>query len=294
VAILLALASPELAVKAITTVAGNVAVEHTTRNALSLLELAGRPEVPVYPGCPRPMLRQLQTAHHVHGEEGLEGARLPAPRLTAQRRHAVAYLIETLSVPGEPVTVVAIGPLTNLAMALVAAPGIASRLQEIVIMGGAFRTGGNTSRAAEFNMLVDPHAADVVFRAGVPIVMMPLDVTHQALTTPERLGRIRAIANPVARTVADILAARPGSDVARFGAPGWPLHDPTTIAYLVRPELFGGRDVHVAVETASELTLGQTLVDWWGKSGAKPNARFMHELDADGFFRLLTRRLGGD
>jgi purine nucleosidase len=237
------------------------------------------------------MLRPLLIADHVHGEDGLAGADLPAPTRRAAPQHAVSYLIESLEAATEPVTLVAIGPLTNIAMALVARPRVRRAIREIVLMGGAFRVGGNTSPAAEYNMLVDPHAADIVFRSGVPIVMMPLDLTYRNLTTPERLARIRAIGNRVADTVAGVLGARHGDDVERFGGPGWPLHDPTTIAYLIEPGLFAGRSVHVAVETGHGPALGQTVVDWWGRHGSPPNALFMHEIDSDGFYRLLIERL---
>lgn len=291
VAILLALASPELEVKAITTVAGNVPLPLTTENALRVVELANRTEVAVYAGCPRPMLRPLLTAEHVHGKSGLDGSDLPPAKIAARAQHAVAFLIEALAQAPEPITLVPIGPLTNIALALVARPAIQANIREIVLMGGAWKTGGNTSPAAEFNILVDPHAADVVFRAGIPIVMMPLDVTHQNLTTPERLERIRAIGTKLAQTVANMLAFYDRHDIEKYGMPGGPLHDPTTIAYLLKPDLFGGKKVHVAIETADTPAQGTTIVDWWGKTKAEPNALFVNAIDSDGFYRLLLQRL---
>ncbi len=256
-----------------------------------MLELAKRTDVPVYAGCPRPMLRPLLTAEHVHGDSGLDGSNLPPPAIAERSQHAVSFLLEALARAPEPVTLVPIGPLTNIALALISQPSIAGNVTEIVLMGGAWKTGGNTSPAAEFNILVDPHAADVVFRSGIPIVMMPLDVTHQNLTTPERLEQIRAIGSKLADTVANMIAFYDRHDIAKYGMPGGPLHDPTTIAYLLRPELFRGKHVHVAIETANAPSLGQTVVDWWGKTREKPNARFMHDIDADGFYQLLVERL---
>ncbi|MFQ5955259.1 MAG: nucleoside hydrolase [Kiloniellales bacterium] len=292
VAILLALASPdELDVLGITTVAGNVPLALTAKNARKMCELAGRTDVPVFAGCARPLMRPLRTAEDVHGKTGLDGAGLPDPRIKLEDRHGVDFLVDALKqAPDAGVTLCALGPLTNLAMALVKAPEIAGRIREIVLMGGAFGE-GNTTPAAEFNIYVDPQAAHVVFTAGVPITMMGLDVTHQALTTPERLKAIRAIGTPVAAAVAGMLAFYDRHDVARYGMPGGPLHDPCVIAYLLRPELFSGRQAHVAVETGSELTMGRTVVDRWGLTDLPPNAQVMDQIDADGYYALIIERL---
>ena len=209
--------------------------------------------------------------------------------------HAVDALIELLrSRPAGTITLCPLGPLTNVAMAMVKAPEIVPRIREIVLMGGAIGL-GNATPAAEFNVFVDPEAADVVFRAGVPLVMCGLDLTRQALVTPERLAAIRALGTPVGAAVTGLLEAYNG-DQTHGGPLGAPLHDPCVIAYLLRPELFRGRDCHVAIETRSELTLGRTVVDWQGRGrldrGAGPaNAKVLNELDADGFFALLTERL---
>ncbi len=292
VALLLALASPaEIEVLGVTAVAGNVPLARTALNARKLCALAGRAEVGVFAGCPRPMLRRLRTAEHVHGKTGLDGAELPEPEVPLEHRHAVDFIIETLRGAAEDsVTLCALGPLTNLAVAIVKAPDILRAVAEIVLMGGAFGE-GNTTPAAEFNIYVDPHAAHVVFSSGVPITMMGLDVTHQALTTPERLAAIAAIGTPAARAVAGMLAFYDRHDVARYGMAGGPLHDPCVIAYLLQPELFGGRAAHVAVETGSELTLGRTVVDRWRLTDRPANAQVMDRIDADGYYALITERL---
>ena len=293
VAILLALASPdELEVLAITAVAGNVPLELTVINSLSVVELAGRSEVPVYRGSVRPMVNTLVTAEHVHGSTGLDGADLPPPSVVARPGHAVDKIVEILMSRNEQVTVCALGPLTNIGLALVREPAIADKIDHLVIMGGGFFEGGNTTPAAEFNMYVDPHAAHVVFTSRIPIVMMPLDVTHKALTTPDRLQRFRAIGSAAGDAVAGMLSFYDRWDIEKYGLPGGPLHDPTVIAYLLRPELFGGRKVSVEIETAPGPTQGMTIVDWWGVTDNEPNALVMNQIDADGFFDLLVERIG--
>lgn len=292
VAILLALASPELEVLGITTVAGNVPLALTSRNARIVRELAGRPEVPVHAGADRPLLKALVTAEHVHGRTGLDGPPLPEPRLPLAAAHAVDFIIDTLMArePGT-VTLCPLGPLTNIALALLREPRIAPRIRRIVLMGGGFFEGGNITPAAEFNIYVDPQAADIVFRSGVPITMAPLDVTHRALTLPHRVAAIRAIGTPLAETVAQWLEFAERFDEQKYGQEGGPLHDPCVIAWLLRPELFKGRDCHVAIETVSPLTQGMTVVDWWRVTGQAPNAHVLREIDADGFYALITERL---
>ncbi len=302
VALLLAFASPEIEVVAVTTVAGNVPLELTASNARRICELAGRADVAVYAGCPRPILGRLETAERVHGATGLAGADLPEPAMPLAPGHAVAFLIERLMASDGDVTVAAMGPLTNLALAVVEEPRIVPRMREIVLMGGSMGP-GNASAAAEFNIHTDPHAAAVVFSAGAPLTMIGLDVTHKAVATPERVTAISALRRPAAAVVAAMLethlaraAAHPGARAAkRPGGRGTALHDPCVIAYLLRPELFEARPMHVAIETANPLTLGQTVVDRDGVSGVSgeaPNANVVVEIDADGFFALLTERLG--
>jgi purine nucleosidase len=293
VAILLALASPDdFAVAGIVAVAGNVPLAHTERNARRIVELSGRTDVPVYAGCARPLARTLVTAEHVHGRTGLDGADLPDPQTRLQETHGVDFIIATLldAEPGS-VTLVALGPLTDIAMALVKAPGIVPHVREIVMMGGAYFEVGNITPAAEFNIFVDPEAADVVMRSGIPIVMAPLDLTHRMLATRERLDRIAAIGNRAGTTVAGLLAFSERFDLAKYGSAGAPLHDPCTIAWLLKPELFSGKMVNVSVETQSLLTLGMTVTDWWQITDRPRNVHFLREGDADGFFDLLTGRL---
>ncbi len=293
VAILLALSSPqELEVLGIVAVAGNLPLARTEQNARRVCELAGRPDVKVYAGCARPLLCPLASAAAIHGDSLGEKLGLPEPTMPLQVPHGVDFIIETLrsAEPGS-VCLCAIGPLTNIAMALIKAPEIAAGIGEIVIMGGAGFEIGNITPAAEFNIHVDPHAAVVVLEAGVPITMIPLDVTHQVLSTPPRVAALGALSNRCGPAVATLLTDFEHARTSRFGARGMALHDPCATAYLLRPDLFAGREVNVAVETASPLTLGMTVVDWWGVTGRPPNARFMTTVNADGVYELLTQKL---
>lgn len=293
VAILLALASPaELDVLGIVAVAGNVGVNLNATNARKVVELAGRRDIPVYAGCERPMHRHLVTAEHVHGDTGLNGPDLPAPTLPLQEQHGVDYLVETL-MAAEPgtITLCTLGPLTNVAMALVKEPRIAGRVAEIVMMGGAYFEVGNITPAAEFNIYVDPEAADVVMRCGAPITMLPLDVTHQVLSTPKRLASLLALGNRSSKAVYEMLTFSETFDMNKYGWPGAPLHDPTVIAYLLRPDLFEGRHCNVTIETSSELTMGMTVTDYWHVTGRTRNVNFLRNVDADGFYALLFDRL---
>ncbi|MCC5971737.1 MAG: nucleoside hydrolase [Pararhodobacter sp.] len=293
VAILLALASPdELEVLGITCVAGNVPLELTARNARMVCELAGRTDIKVFAGCDRPLQRKLVTAEHVHGKSGLDGIALPAPVMPLQEQHAVDFLIDTLRAEDSgSVTLVPIGPLTNIATALQRAPDIAGRIGQIVIMGGAYFEVGNITPAAEFNIFVDPEAAEIVFGAGVDLVVMPLDVTHKALTTRPRVEAFRAIPGKIGPAVASWTDFFERYDKEKYGTEGAPLHDPCTIAWLLRPELFIGRFINVEIETGGAFTTGMTVADWWRVTGRKPNATFIGDIDAEGFFALLTERL---
>lgn len=294
VAILLALASPEeVDVLGITAVAGNVPLDLTTRNSLIICELGGKAHVPVYAGCDRPLGRALVTAEHVHGKTGLDGPDLPEPTMPLQDGHAVDFIIDTLRREASgSVTLCPLGPLTNIATALQRAPDIAERVQQIVLMGGAYFEVGNITPAAEFNIYVDPQAADIVFKSGIDIVVMPLDVTHKALVTAQRNDAFRALGTPVGIAVAQMTEFFERFDKEKYGSAGAPLHDPCVTAYLIRPDLFTGRRVNVEIETQSELTMGMTVADWWGVTDRSPNALFIGDVDADGFFALLTDRLG--
>jgi purine nucleosidase len=294
VAILLALASPdEIEVLGITTVAGNVPLHLTSRNARIMCELAGRTDVRVFAGAERPLARELLTAEYVHGKSGIDGAELPDPRMPLEDRPAVDFIIETvMRTESNTVTLCPLGPLTNVAAALERQPELAERLHEIVLMGGGFFEGGNTTPVAEFNIYVDPEAAAIVFASGAPITVMPLDVTHQAVTSPDVVHRFRALGPPVGRAVGGMLDFFARYDREKYGIDGAPLHDPCVIAYLLEPDLFDGRVCNVEIEIDSELTLGMTVVDWWGITDRPRNARFMRSIDRDGYFDLLVERLG--
>ena len=292
--LLLALSSPdEIEVRGVTTVAGNVPLALTERNARIVCDLAGRTDTAVYAGCSRPMVRDLFTAEYVHGSTGIDGTPIFEPQTPLQGAHAVDFIVDTLRAAApDSVTLVPTGPLTNIALAMVKDPTIVGSIKRIVLMGGAMREGGNHTPAAEFNILVDPHAAHVVLRCGRPIVMMGLDVTHQVLVTQTHIGAIQALGSRAAMATAGMLGFYTRYDTNKYQSDGGPLHDPCTVAWLLEPALFTGRECHVAVETASELTMGCTAVDFWGVTGRDPNVTWMHRVDADGFFELLLERLG--
>lgn len=293
VAILLALASPEdVTVLGVTAVAGNVPLPLTQKNARIVCELAGKPDTLVFAGCDAPLKRKLVTAEHVHGKTGLDGPQMADPTMPLQGQHAVDFIINTLRAHDMgSVTLCTLGPLTNIATAFNRAPDIIEKVQEIVLMGGAYFQVGNITPAAEFNIYVDPEAAEIVFKSGVPIVVLPLDVTHQALTTRPRVDAFRAMGTKVGDMVAAWTDFFERFDKEKYGSEGAPLHDPCVIAYLIQPELFTGRHVNVEIETVSELTLGMTVADWWRVTDRPANALFIGNLDAEGFFALLAGRL---
>ncbi|WP_134680028.1 nucleoside hydrolase [Paracoccus ravus] len=291
VAILLALASPELEVMGITAVAGNVPLDLTQKNARIICEIAGRGDIAVHAGYDRPMLRPLVTAEHVHGKSGLDGIDLFEPSSPLAPGHGVDFIIETLRrEPSGSVTLVPIGPLTNIAAAFHRAPDIIPRIAEIALMGGAYFEVGNITPAAEFNIYVDPEAAKVVFASGAPLTVLPLDVTHRAVTSRAWVETMRD-SGPVGQAVAGWTDFFERFDREKYGSEGAPLHDPCAIAYLLKPELFRGRSINVEIETTGEFTRGMTVADWWRVSGRKANAQFMREIDRDGFFELVTRRI---
>ncbi|MDC3121312.1 nucleoside hydrolase [bacterium] len=294
VAILLALASPdEIEVLGITAVAGNVPLYLTERNARIVCELAGRPDIAVYAGCDRPLRRKLVTAEHVHGKTGLDGPELPEPKIKLQEKHGVDFIIDTiLQEPGNSVSLCPLGPLTNIASAIIKQPKIVSRIKQIVLMGGAYFEVGNITPTAEFNIFVDPDAAKIVFEAGIDMVAMPLDVTHKALVTGERNEAFRQLQSPVGIAVAEMTDFFERFDKEKYGSSGAPLHDPCVTAYLINPKIFSGKKINVEIETESELTLGMTVADWWGVTDRKANTFFVSDLDSEKFFNLLTERLG--
>ncbi|MBW5813830.1 pyrimidine-specific ribonucleoside hydrolase RihA [Yersinia kristensenii] len=291
IALILALASPELNVQAVTTCAGNQTPDKTLRNALRILTLLERQDIPVAGGALKPLLRELIIADNVHGESGLDGPSLPDPSFAPQAENAVELMARILRDSPHPVTLVATGPLTNVALLLAGHGALAAKIDRIVIMGGAVML-GNWTPAAEFNIFVDPEAADRVFKSGIPITMAGLDVTHQAQVMDADIDRIRQLDNPIAEVVAGlldffILYHRQ----ERWGFQGAPLHDPCTIAWLLAPELFTSIERWVGIETRGEYTQGMTVVDYYQLTGNKPNAEVLMDIDRKGFIDLLVERI---
>ena len=291
--LLLAMASPdELEIVGITAVAGNVPLELTERNARIICDLAGRSDIPVYAGCDRPLTRALLTAERIHGKTGIDGMDVVEPAHPLQSGHAVDWLVETLlAAESDSIVLVPTGPLTNIAAAIQKDRRILTAVERIVLMGGAMREGGNHSPSAEFNMLVDPQAADIVYNCGRPVTAFGLDVTHQVLATRERVAAIAALDNPAALATAGMLGFFNRHDMKKYKSLGAPLHDPCTVAWLLQPELFHLKACNVSIETESELTMGHTAVDFWGVTDRPINADWAYEVDADGFFTLLLDRL---
>jgi purine nucleosidase len=298
IALLLTFGSPELDLLGIVTVGGNVPLEVTAANARRICELADRRDVLVFAGCPRPMLRWSSadqrssrvTAAEVHGETGLIGVDRPTPTMTLQSEHGVTWMIRTILASPQPVTIATLGPLTNLALAIVQAPQIIANIRQVVVMGGAIGS-GNITPSAEFNIYCDPHAAQIVLTAGAPIGLIGLDVTHTAIATPDRIQMLRNIGGPIGPIVADLLVAYGAYYQQRHGFAGAPLHDPCVIAYLLQPSLFTSDDRYVEIETVSPSSLGQTIVDRWQVTGHPANATVAATIDAAGFYALLADRL---
>ena len=293
VALFLALSSPdELEILGITTVAGNVPLKLTERNARIICDIADSKKTQVFAGCSRPMLVDLMTAENVHGKTGIDGIDIFKPMTLLKELHAVDFIVETLKdAETDSITLVPTGPLTNIALAIIKDPSILNSIKQIVLMGGAMREAGNLSASAEFNMRVDPHAAKVVFECGIPIIVMSLDVTHKVLTSRERVREIESIGNSVSTATANMLKFFARYDSEKYGIDGAPLHDPCTIAWLLNQDLFIGKECNVRIETESPLTLGHTSVDFWGVEGNIPNATWMQDVDDDGFYDLLINRL---
>ena len=292
-AIALALASPrEIDLAGLTAVAGNVPLALTYRNARFICDLCGFPGVPVTAGAAGPLARQPVTGTRAHGESGLEGMDVEAPPQAVQPGAATAFLAQTLRAAADSeVTLVAIGPLTNVARLVSEAPDVLAKIDRIVLMGGASRAGGNVTPAAEFNVFADPHAAARVFDCGRPITVVSLDATHQVLATPAHADRLARAGGEAARRLAPLLRPAARSRSARFGPGRQPLHDPCAIAWLLRPDWFRSEAVPVAVETRGTHTLGATVVDWWGVTGRPPNADWITEVDGDAVLELLIDRI---
>lgn len=290
VMLMMAIGSPRVDVRAITTVAGNVPLRLTSRNARLICERLGRPDIPVFAGCPRPLLRAPVTAEDFHGESGIYGIEIFEPNALLRPNHAVDEIVRQLKVmPDHSVTLVATGPMTNIACALVMAPEIARAIARIVIMGGADREGGNITPHAEFNIFADPHAAAIVLDTGIPATILSLDVTHQLRATEERIARIAALPGERAGMMASLLTA--ANNLEKRARPGTklPMHDPSTIAWLLAPEMFETINARVSVTTRPGKEFGRTRV--------QPSARGPHswavKADADAFFALIEDILRG-
>ncbi|OUI84878.1 nucleoside hydrolase [Acetobacter tropicalis] len=292
IAIMLALASPHIDLLGIIAAAGNVSVEQTAENACKILELAKRQDIKVYKGCPRPIRRPPITAQHVHGQTGMDGPDLPTPLHTPEQQHGVTFLLETLAAhPAHSITLVTIGPMTNLAAALVQAPETVARLKQVVAMGGAWSETGNITPAAEFNAFADPDAMAIVLNSGLLVTLVPLDITHRFLITPDRLEALAKLPGHCAKAAHAMLTFSARFDLNKYGWPGAPLHDPCTIGYVLCPHLFAGKTINVEVEVSSPLTLGATVVDWWQVTGRPPNATFLRSVDDNGLWTLILESL---
>lgn len=276
----------------ITVVAGNVSLKKVSRNARMICEMSNRFDIPVYEGCDSPFDVPLVTAEEVHSDEGLEGIEVFEPEIKAQDKHAVDFIIDTLmAAESGEITLIPTGPLTNIASAIEKEPLIIDKISEIVMMGGALREGGNVTPSAEFNIFVDPKAAQIVFSSKCKITVFGLDVTHQVLSSVEVLERIGSIENKVAQSAYNLLTCYGRYDAEKYGNDGAPLHDPCTMAYILKPDLFEFKQCNVRVEVQSELTRGHTSVDFWNSTSLPRNSFWAHKVDADGFFDLLVDQL---
>ncbi|MBL8676717.1 MAG: nucleoside hydrolase [Alphaproteobacteria bacterium] len=299
IGILFALASPEeIDLLGITTVVGNCPIEQAQQNARRICELAGRPDVKIFKGCPRTLFSSNfqttftdYTGTDIHGETGLGGCKLPHPTIPLQSQDAVNYLIDTLLSASSKITIAASGSLTNLACAFIMEPCIKDKIEKIVVMGGSIGI-GNISPAAEYNFYMDPQAAYVIFKSGVPLVMIGLDTTRKTQTSEKWLSEIEAMGTPVAQAVIDMLSFYHRPDAfLEPGVTGGVLHDPNIIAYLLKPELYKGREVHVEIDISSTILAGRSTVDWHGKLDRKATSFVVNDVNVDGFFDLLTERL---
>ncbi len=285
----MAVASDELEVLGITTTYGNVGLSHTTNNTLRVLDWLGS-DIPVYQGVDRALLGVLVDASEYHGATGLEAPEIGQPTSSPQEKDAISFLIETLRTSSTKITLVASGPLTNLAMMLRLAPDVADKIERIVFMGGSTDY-GNDSPAAEFNMLCDPHAAQIVLDAAIPKTMFGLNVTHQVIATPQRVQAMRNIGNDSGRVFADMSIFFEKAYRERYGMDGSALHDPCTVAWLLNPELFETRKMRVDVETNTGLSFGRTVHDIWNLAGKGSHTDVALHANSEGFFELLNSLL---
>ncbi len=290
VALVMAGRSPELEIVGITCVAGNVGIEHTTRNALRICTLAEMPHIPVCKGMTRPLLGDTRTAAQVHGQTGLDGAELPEPDRELHPEHAVDFLIRTFMASNGEITLVPTGPLTNVAMALLREPRLAQKIPRIMMMGGAIGT-GNVTPSAEFNIYADPEAAKVVFESGIPITMLGLDVTHQVILTHEHIARLRAQNTRLTTTFAGLLTFHLQA-LAKLGyTEGVAMHDPCAVAAVCDPSILTTQFMHVDIETTGTFTRGRTVCDLRNRLGKAPNIHVGININAERFFTLFFERL---
>ena len=293
VALALAMAAKdEIEILGVTTVAGNVPLNLTQRNARIMCEMCHRSDVKVYAGAEKPMAQELVTAEHVHGKSGLDGIEIYEPSHSLEEKHAIDFIIEScLAAEHNSLILVPTGPLTNIGLAIDREPDILPKIKEIVLMGGARKEAGNITPSAEFNIYVDPEAAKLVLQCGRPIVMMSLDVTHQVLTTQKRVDTIRNIDSSIGERIAALIEFYERYDEEKYHLDGAPLHDPCTVAYLLKPELFKFKNVNVEIETGGIFTRGTTVVDYWEVTDRIPNVQWAYEVDDEGFFDLLNQYL---
>jgi len=287
---LLALASPEIKLEALTTTQGNVTLEKATRNALSVLELAQASHIPVAAGSVLPLVEPLRASAYVHGESGIGNSKLPEPKTNPVQTHAVDYLIKRVLAEPNEISIFPIGPLTNIAMAIRKEPKFAKAVEALVIMGGAIQEGGNMSPLAEFNIFVDPHAAHIVFHAGIPITLIPLDVTHQCLLKQEHVDRLMKINSPISRFVRDVLEVYlPSSQ--KMGFEGSALHDPLTLATVIAPELLTLKEYYVDVDISGGVSMGKTFADIFNVSKKPVNMKVAMNVRSVDFVELFLQRI---
>jgi purine nucleosidase len=287
---LLALASPEIKLEALTTTQGNVTVEKATRNALSVLELGGAGHIPVAKGSVLPLVQPLRASAYVHGESGIGNAQLPEPQTKPVQGHAVDYLIDRVIAEPNEVSIFPIGPMTNIAMAIRKEPRFAKSVKELVIMGGAIQEGGNMTPLAEFNIYVDPHAAHIVFHAGIPITLIPLDVTHKCLIKQEHVDRLLKINSPVTRFIKEAIDVYLKASL-ELGYEGCALHDPLTLATIIAPELLTLKEYYVDVDISGGVSMGKTFADIFNVTKKPANMKVAMNVRGEDFIELFLQRM---
>jgi purine nucleosidase len=289
-AFLLALASPEIQLEALTTTQGNVTLEKATRNALSILELCQAGHIPVARGSLLPLVQPLRASADVHGESGIGNASLPEPRTQALPQHAVDYLMERVLAEPNQISIFPIGPLTNIAMAIRKEPRFARAVKELVIMGGAILEHGNSTPQAEFNIYVDPHAAHIVFHSGIPITLIPLDVTHKCLLRQEHVERLMQIDSPISRFIRDAMEVYLESSLG-LGYEASSLHDPLTLATIIAPELLTLKDYYVDVDLSGGVSMGKTFADIRHILKKPANMKVAMNVRGEDFIELFVQRM---